>query len=150
MDELTSLEVEALNEALDDEYHAWVAYDQVIADFGEMPPFSNIRDAEARHIDALRAPFLHCGLAIPENRWPGKVTRHESLQAACNAGVAAEFRNGDMYRRLLGMTARPDILIVLHNLQQASQEQHLPAFERCAQGMGKAGSGGRRHRGGRA
>ena len=150
MDALTPLEIQALNEALDDEYQAWATYDQVIADFGDTPPFSNIRDAEARHIDALRTLFLHYGLPVPENRWPGRVPRYEGLQAAYEAGVAAEIRNSEMYERLRSMTERTDILIVLHNLQQASQERHLPAFERCAQGMGKAGGGGRRHRGGRA
>lgn len=34
MDRLTEHEIEALREALDDEYHAWATYDQVIADFG--------------------------------------------------------------------------------------------------------------------
>ena len=34
MTELTEMEVRALNEALDDEYSAWVTYDQVIRDFG--------------------------------------------------------------------------------------------------------------------
>ena len=36
MDRLTEHEIEALREALDDEYHAWATYDQVIADFGEV------------------------------------------------------------------------------------------------------------------
>ena len=39
MDELTPAEVQALHEALDDEYHSWTTYDQVIADFGERRPF---------------------------------------------------------------------------------------------------------------
>jgi hypothetical protein len=49
MTDLTENEIHALNEALDDEYRAWATYDQVIADFGAAAPFSNIRDAEARH-----------------------------------------------------------------------------------------------------
>ena len=53
MNSLTEIEIQVLNEALDDEYHAWATYDQVIADFGEVRPFSNIREAEARHINAL-------------------------------------------------------------------------------------------------
>ena len=57
MNPLTEAEIHALNEALDDEYLAWATYDQVIADFGEMPPFSNIREAEARHIEALCTLF---------------------------------------------------------------------------------------------
>ena len=52
MTELADAEIRALNEALDDEYHAWATYDQVIAYFGEVAPFRHIREAEARHIAA--------------------------------------------------------------------------------------------------
>ena len=133
MNSLTEIEIQVLNEALDDEYHAWATYDQVIADFGEAPPFSNIREAEARHIKALCALFARYGLAVPENPWPGKVARYASVQAACEAGVTAEIANGAMYERLLGSSLRPDIVTVLRNLQEASQQRHLPAFQRCAQ-----------------
>jgi hypothetical protein len=151
MHELTEPEIRTLNEALDDEYRAWATYDQVIADFDEVPPFSNIRQAEARHIEALCVLFARYGLPVPENPWPGKVERYASLQAACEAGVAAETVNGEMYDRLLGTTRRPDILTALRNLQEASQQRHLPAFQRCVQGPAAdgCGRGGRRHRGGR-
>lgn len=145
MNPLTEAEIHALNEALDDEYHAWATYDQVTADFGEAPPFSNIREAEARHIKALCTLFARYGLPVPENPWPGRVARYASRQAACEAGVAAEIANGEMYERLLGATQRPDILTVLRNLQEASQQRHLAAFQRCAQGSaGRGGGAGRR------
>jgi hypothetical protein len=54
---LNDTEVRALHEALDDEYRAWATYDQVIHDFGPERPFINIREAEARHIEALRSLF---------------------------------------------------------------------------------------------
>jgi hypothetical protein len=148
MNNLTETEVRALNDALDDEYRAWATYDQVIADFGEMRPFSNIRAAEARHIEALRAVFARHGLPVPENPWPGKVARYASLQAACEAGVAAEIANGALYERLLASTQRPDILRVFRNLQEASQERHLGAFQRCAQRGSRGGGHGAGHRGG--
>lgn len=133
MDTLSVAEVRALNEALDDEYRSWATYDQVIADFGEIPPFSNIREAEARHIEALCTLFTRYELPVPPNPWPGKVTRYANLQAACEASVADEIANGEMYERLLGTTQRPDVLTVLRNLQEASQQRHLLAFQRCAQ-----------------
>lgn len=37
-------------------------YDQVIADFGAAPPFSNIRDAEARHIEVMHTLYTLKGL----------------------------------------------------------------------------------------
>jgi hypothetical protein len=151
VDTLTDAEVDILREALDDEYHAWATYDQVSADFGPMRPFVNIRDAEARHIEALAGLFARYGLALPANPWPGRVPRYASVQAACEAGVAAEIANGVMYQRLLGQTRRADILNVLRHLQEASQQRHLPAFERCVQrgagARGGVGTGGCRRRG---
>ena len=98
---LTESEVRALCEALEDEYRAWATYDQAVADFGDSPPFSNIRASEARHIEALRTLFVRYGLSVPENPWPGKVGRFPSRQAACAAAVAAEVENSAMYGRLL-------------------------------------------------
>jgi hypothetical protein len=146
MKRLNETEIRALEEALDDEYRAWATYDQVIRDFGEVRPFSNIREAETRHIDALRALFSRYGLDIPENPWPGKVTRYASLQEACQEGVAAEIENGALYDRLLASTRRPDLVTVFRNLREASQENHLPAFRRCGE-RGARGGGGRRRRG---
>jgi hypothetical protein len=144
MTPLNDIEIRALHEALDDEYRAWATYDQVMADFGEVRPFSNIRDAEGRHIGALCRLFARYGLDVPDNPWPGRVGRYASLQEACEAGVAAEIENGEMYDRLLRSTQRTDILDVYHNLQEASQERHLAAFRRCASRGG--GGSGRQHR----
>jgi hypothetical protein len=148
MTTLTETEIRALNEALEDEYRAFATYEQVLADFGEAQPFNNIRDAEARHIEALHSLFARYGLSIPENPWPGKVDRYTSLQAACEAGVAAEIANAEIYQRLLQSTERPDILTVFRNLQDASQQRHLPAFQRCGQGFAGGGGHRGRHRGG--
>jgi hypothetical protein len=145
---LTNREVRVLTEALDDEYRSWATYDQVIADFGEVRPFINIREAEARHIQALLGLFERYGLAVPTNPWPGKIERYPSLRTACEAGVAAEIANGDMYTRLLGQTQREDILRVLQNLQEASQQRHLPAFQRCAHRGEDGGTDGGPGRGG--
>jgi len=148
MNNLTVTEITALKEALDDEYRSFATYDQVLADFGEVRPFSNIREAESRHIEALCGLFARYGLPVPENPWTGKVERYASLQAACEAGVAAEIANAEIYERLLKATERPDILSVFRNLRDASQQRHLPAFERCAQGS--SGGGGHRRGAGRA
>jgi hypothetical protein len=123
----------ALHEALDDEYHAWAIYDQVINDFGLVRPFSNIRDAEARHIDALLTLFHEYHLTPPPNPWPGKVDRYASIRDACAAAVEAEIANAALYERLLASTVRSDILTVFRNLRDASQERHLSAFRRCVE-----------------
>jgi hypothetical protein len=133
MSGLNQSEIEALLEALDDEYRAWATYDQVIQDFGQVRPFINIREAEARHIEALQRLFGSYELPLPENSWPGRVVRYDSVGEACQAGVTAEIENGKMYDRLLESTNRPDILRVYRNLQDASQQRHLPAFKRCVE-----------------
>jgi len=85
---------------------------QVIADFGDVPPFSHIREAEARHIEALRSVLIRHGKPVPENPWVGRVSRYASVQ-------------------------------------EASQQRHLRAFERCAAGRpGPGGGQGRGWRGG--
>ena len=133
MTTLNEIEVTALREALDDEYHAWATYDQVIQDFGLVRPFSNIRDAEARHIEALLTLFDQYELTSPPNPWPGRVDRYPSLRDACAAAVEAEIANAALYGRLLASTDRSDILMVFRNLRDASQERHLPAFRRCVE-----------------
>jgi rubrerythrin len=144
----TAAEVRTLHEALDDEYRAWATYDQVLADYGAVRPLSHIRDAEARHIEALAGLFERYGLALPANPWPGRVERYADLRQACEAGVAAEIANAGMYERLLAATQRPDLRAVLQRLQEASQQRHLPAFRRCAErGAHTGGDGGRHRRG---
>jgi len=139
---LTDSEVRALQEALDDEHKAWAIYAQVIADFGPQRPFVNIVEAEARHIQALHVLFDRYRLDVPENPWPGQVPRYASVREACLAAVDAEIENARLCQRLLLSTGREDILSVFRNLQRASQERHLAAFERCAdRGEGRGGRG---------
>ena len=133
MTELNKTELDALYEALDDEYRSWATYDQVISDFGEVRPFINIRDAEARHIQALCSLLISYEITVPQNTWHGRVTQYKTLHEACEAGVAAEIENGQMYERLLKSTDRADILTVFRNLQEASQQRHLAAFQRCVE-----------------
>ena len=148
MDSLTELEIRALHEAMDDEYRSWATYGQVVMDFGEVRPFINIREAEARHIEALRTLYVRYGVPVPTNTWVGRVDRYPSLQAACEAAVMAEIANAEMYERLITTMTRADIVSVLRNLQAASQERHLQAFQRCTQRGGGGAGHGRRHRGG--
>lgn len=130
---LDDSEIQALQDALDDEHRAWATYDQVIQDFGEVRPFINIRDAEARHIDALGVLFARYGLVLPKNPWIGQAPHFSNLREACEAAVSAEIENGALYERLATSTQRADILSVFRNLQEASQQRHLPAFQRCVE-----------------
>lgn len=82
---LTAIKTQILHEALVDEYCSWTTCDQVIAELGEILPFSRIRTAEGHQ----------------------------------------------------------DISRVLRNLKEASQQRHLPVFQRCAQHVASSQDGGR-------
>jgi len=129
---LTAEEIEGLLLALNDEYHAWAVYDQVIKDHGEVKPFSSIINSEATHIDQLVALFESYDLPVPENPWIGNVPSFASTSDACHVGVEAEILNVELYDRIFATTDREDITTVYEALQRASNEKHLPAFERCA------------------
>lgn len=143
---LTDEEIGGLLAALDDEYMAHATYMQVIADFGEVLPFTNIVEAEGRHIDALARLVRRYGVELPDNPWPGKVSRYETATEACRAGVEAEIDNAALHDRLMAGTSRPDVLEVYRNLQRASQQNHLPAFRRSGEGAGDGPGGGQRSR----
>ena len=88
MTSLSQAEINALLEALDDEYRAWSTYDQVLRDFGDVRPFINIREAEARHIETLLEHYgghrqkVASALGISERTlseiWEEAERRHEA------------------------------------------------------------------------
>lgn len=130
--DLSASEAEALQMALEDEYKAWSVYEQVIADFGAVRPFTSIQRAEENHIAALVALFERYGLEVPANEWAGSIASFDTQAEACEAGLQAEIDNAALYAQLFEMVDNPDIIRVFTALQQASQTKHLPAFERCA------------------
>lgn len=128
---LAESEIQALEMALDDEYHALATYISVMNTFGEVEPFYNIAQSEQRHIDALVNQFEKYGVPVPENPWLGEIGAFDSLSQACQTGVEAEIANAELYTTLLEMTAKADLLRVFTNLSRASMESHLPEFEAC-------------------
>lgn len=140
--ELKKAEVEGLLLALNDEYLATAIYKGVNEKFDDPRPFVNIVKAEERHASMLKDLFETYKIPLPENPWMGKAPSFDSVKAACEAGVEAEIVNRDLYEKLLKSTEREDILFVYKNLQRASEENHKPAFERCANGGGPGGGNG--------
>lgn len=124
-------EEQALKEAIADEYKARAFYQATIDRFGEIRPFSNIINAETRHAEMVANLFVQYGLPVPEDSYAGKVAAPESLLAACEAGVQSEIENKELYDRLLVNVSQPDIRLTLERLRDASQNNHLPAFQRC-------------------
>ncbi len=123
--------IEALSEALEDEYKARATYRKVIERFGLVRPFVNIVEAEGRHIAALQAQFNRLGVSPPLDTWQERVKAPESVAQACADGVQAEIENDAMYVRLLGQVTDAEVRSVMLRLQEASRTQHLRAFQRC-------------------
>jgi hypothetical protein len=92
----------------------------------------NIKLSETQHIEALQKLFVAYDLPVPGNLWVDRVPSFDSVKDACATGVEAEIANVGLYTELFASTEREDILRVYTSLQRASNEKHLPAFERCA------------------
>lgn len=124
--------VVVLRRAVEEERGAEATYRNVIATLGASAPFTNIADSEARHVAALEQLATKHGVDISDIA-PAGATSPSTKPAACAMGVAAERADIALYDELLPqVTAYPDVTQVLQNLRAASQDQHLPAFERCA------------------
>ena len=131
--DLSESEEAALLLALQDEYHAWSFYEQVIDEFGAVRPFTSIQRAEENHIAALVTLLDRYGVDVPVNEYSASVESGiGSLAEACELGVEAEVNNAALYDQLLGMVDNADIIQVFTALQAASQTKHLPALELCA------------------
>lgn len=134
--------IEAIKEALDDEYRAAAFYDSVIEKFGQVRPFINIVEAERRHADRLEELLTAAGVEIPANPYQtGEKEVPEppaTLSEACEIGVDAEIDNAALYNNKLlpSVEGFPEVKSAMLDLMRASQENHLPAFERCGSGRG--------------
>ena len=137
----------AILAALDDERKAKAFYEAVIAEHGEIRPFSNIVGAEARHESALMALTEKYDIKAPADRWASsKVDVPQTLPATFREAIKLEQENVAMYDGFLKAIQQEDIRSVMNQLRWASQERHLPALERHAtggQGRGPAASGQR-------
>ena len=103
--------------------------------FGDIRPLFNIAQAEQRHIDALLAIYARYGIPVPQAQPEvDPATRTLDVTGLCNIGVAAEIENVRLYDEELlpNVEAYPDISSVLRALRDASANNHLPAFGRCA------------------
>jgi hypothetical protein len=135
----------AILRALDDEQHAEAVYAATMAAFGQVRPFANIIEAERQHQAALVGLLTAAGMAVPPNAYASGEKALEALPPTlaevCAVGVEAEIANAALYddELLPAVAAHPEVVAVFQALRDASIDNHLPAFERCAAG----GGGGR-------
>lgn len=132
----------SLNMAIDDEYKAYTLYEATIEKFGSIRPFSNIINAEARHIESIENLMIQYEIPIPVNPYKKEKMMDlvpATIDEACKIGVQAEIDNAKLYdEKILPLVEGfADAKLVLQNLRDASQLRHLPAFQRCGHGDGK-------------
>lgn len=124
---------ELLDLAILDEYKAQDFYQQIIEEHGEIRPFINIVNAEQKHITALENLYSKYDVPLPvyESR---QFDVSVPVSDLCKEGVKAEIENAKLYEDTLipGAGDYFDIVNVFTNNVNASRNNHLPAFERCA------------------
>ena len=137
-----SASTDALALALEDEYRAEAMYEAVMAAHGEVRPFSNIIQAERRHSARVREKMTRLGIKFSDtNPFLGKIKAPATLLDACQQGVDAEIENIALYDKILPTIADSQVKATLTDLQWASRERHLPAFQRCVDRGGEPGRG---------
>jgi len=128
---LDAAEVTALTEAINEEYGALNTYRAAFVQFGNIYPFSRIARSEQQHVNALARIFTRYGLDVPANPGLASTPTWKAVTDACQAGVDAEIADAALYDKLEPGVDNTDILRVFANLQAASLNNHLPAFEAC-------------------
>jgi hypothetical protein len=124
---------QAMIDSINDEYQARAFYNAVIKKFGNVRPFTNIVQAENRHVQYWITLFQQYGLPIPKDTFADRVTAPNTLREACQMGVAAEIANVKMYDNFLGFVKQSDLRNLFNQLRNVSQNKHKSAFERCLQ-----------------
>ncbi len=115
-----------------DEQHAYAVYQTVIEQFGNVRPFTNIQRAEAQHVSAWEFLFARYGIPVPKIP-TFEVPTFASITEACQLGAQAEVANFDLYDTMLStFDPYPDIHQVAQNLRNASELNHLSAFQQCS------------------
>lgn len=122
---------QALRIALYDEYAARAYYAAVVQAFGAQPPFANIVRSEEQHVAALSTLCQRYGVPRPLDPFPGEVSISPSWRVNLERGVAGEIANIRLYDYLARQVVEPDVRQVFMNLQAASRDNHLPAFQRA-------------------
>ena len=128
---LSTSEKDALSQAILEEYGALNLYQYVISQFGNVYPFSQIALAEQQHVNALTRQAVKYGVAVPANPGLSSTPSFANLSEACQAGVNTEIADAALYDQLKLVVTHTDILRVFDNLQSASLDNHLPAFQAC-------------------
>ena len=128
---LSEQEAADLAAAIQEEYTAMNTYQAIMNELGEIQPFSRIARSEQQHVNALIRVAERFGVEVPENAGEVADIEWSTLEEACQLGVTFEQIDADLYDEILPNTTNPMLIRVYTNLQRASLNNHLPAFEAC-------------------
>lgn len=121
-----------LRYAIEDEYLARAEYVAVMARFGVVRPFSNIKAAEDEHILWIKDLYASRGSTLPADDAASRVPIPSSLIEAYKVGEQAEIDNITMYEAFLRSPPllakeNADIRSTFERLMNASKN-HLRTF----------------------
>lgn len=128
---LSEQEAADLALAIQEEYTAMNTYLAVTNELGAVQPFTRIARSEQQHVNALIRVAQRYGVEVPENAGEIADIQWSTLEEACQLGVTFEQLDADLYDQLLPNTTNPALIRVYTNLQRASLNNHLQAFEAC-------------------
>ena len=128
---LSEQEAADLTAAIQEEYTAMNTYQAVINALGDVQPFVRIARSEQQHVNALIRVAQRFGVDVPENAGEVAEIEWSTLTEACQMGVIFEQVDAALYDELLLNITNPMLIRVYTNLQRASLNNHLPAFEAC-------------------
>ena len=129
---LSDAEIEGLVRAIEEEFGAQALYQSVLDKFGNVSPFNDIVLSEAKHASALINQAQKYGIPVPEFPSLEGLSAFETVDEACQAGVDAEIADAELYDELMSFTTNSALIRVYTNLQKATLDSHLPAFEDCS------------------
>ena len=115
--------------AIQDEYLAYAEYKYILETFSNPKPFSNIINAEQKHIDLLKPLFAKYNYQVPANTSKDYLLYPDSIGDALKTGVQVEIDNIAMYEAFLKEELPADIKAVFEELK-AGSENHKKAFEK--------------------
>lgn len=116
-----------LNYALEDEYLARSKYTVIIKEYGNIRPFSNIIQAELRHISWITELMKKYNYPVPEDDFYQYTVLPVSFKTSLETGMQAEIDNIDMYNSFLKQKLPGDVRDLFQELRNASKN-HLRAF----------------------
>jgi len=131
----TNLTLESmLTYAIQDEYLARAEYVAIMAKFGSMNPYSNIKQAEEQHIAWLKDMYASLKLSVPADSAASYIHAPATLKESAQAGVQAEIDNIAMYERFLAQPLLRDpryaVVVDLFTRLRDASKNHLAAFQK--------------------